>query len=119
MDLEFRKVIGVELSLHLVRAASELAEKFHNVQVVNEDAGRYQFPDRPLFVFLFNPFSAQILREVIKKLPPCLVAYTNCLHRAEFSGFELLDEGRDRDTWVIYSSERRAPMSGGDTVADP
>lgn len=68
--LGFGKIVGVEFAPGLAEiarrnlAALGLADPI----IVQKDVADYDFPDSALVVYLFNPFSSEILRKVIGKL---------------------------------------------------
>jgi SAM-dependent methyltransferase len=70
----FKRVIGVEIAEELTRVAQynidnnrdQLAAK--DVELVTEDALKYQLPDDVTVVYLFHPFAGEIFAGVIKNL---------------------------------------------------
>jgi SAM-dependent methyltransferase len=71
----FRRIIGVEFAEELHRAAHEniaaLTEKDgpdSRIELVHGDALTFEFPNDPLIVYLFNPFSATAVRRVAKTI---------------------------------------------------
>jgi len=66
----FRKVMGVEFAAELVKAARQnlRASGIEGAEVIHEDAANFCFPDGNLLVYLFNPFSAKVLRPVLSHL---------------------------------------------------
>jgi SAM-dependent methyltransferase len=69
-EYAFRKIIGVESSRKLAKIASANAAKIGStrISVLHSDARRFEFPPEPLVIFLYNPFSGEILRSVMKQL---------------------------------------------------
>ena len=74
-EYPFRKVIGVELNRELAQAAERNAERWKNlgharceIQVLNQDATEFTWPEAPLLVFLFNPFGRRVVAKVLQKL---------------------------------------------------
>ena len=61
---QFRQVIGVELSEKLYRTAVRNTRRFPDVSVVHGDAAHYPMPAGPCVLFLFNPFSENVLESV-------------------------------------------------------
>lgn len=65
----FRRVVGVELSPELARAAEENVARFHPhwrrsevaVEVRTGDAAEAGLPDGPLLLFLYHPFAAPVM----------------------------------------------------------
>jgi hypothetical protein len=79
-DYPFRKIVGVELLPALHRAAEENLRAYHSpaqkcfaVELVCGDARDFVFPEEPIVLYLFNPVSETILREVIGKLEKSLI----------------------------------------------
>ncbi len=65
----FRRIIGVEYSSALVKlATANVAKAKKDIEIVFQDASKYVFPGEPLVVFLFNPFTGNVLRETILNL---------------------------------------------------
>jgi D-alanine-D-alanine ligase len=74
-EMPFREVIGVELSPALAAiAAKNLAIWTASgrarcpMRIHAQDATEFEFPGNPCVVFLFNPFSAAVLRRLIKRI---------------------------------------------------
>jgi SAM-dependent methyltransferase len=71
----FKAVIGVEISptLHEVardNVASLAADKLrcHDIRLVCGDAARYRFPRRRLAVYMYNPFRAPVMEQMLERL---------------------------------------------------
>lgn len=71
----FKTVVGVELSPTLHEVARENFARYggddlrcHDVRFVRADAAGYRFPRGNLAVYLYNPFRAQILNDVLAHL---------------------------------------------------
>lgn len=69
--LPFRRIVGIEFAPELHRQAKDNIRRFqhpgqrcHNLESVCMDAASYELPDEPLVVFLYNPFGAEVMREV-------------------------------------------------------
>lgn len=118
----FRQILGVEFSKKLHQTALKNLEHYGDQEAekrerrsICEDATTFEFPDGPLLVYMFNPFTADILARVISNLRDSyeqdprhiIVVYGNPLHR------HLLDESRFlsqtqshlNDWWMIYETE--------------
>lgn len=94
--LGFRKLIGVEFVYELVEIArNNLAKlKIENAVVLHADAADFGFADCNTVVYLYNPFSHEVLEKVISNLKKCFgkklyVIYKNpqCGKVFELSGF--------------------------------
>jgi hypothetical protein len=72
--MPFRRIIGVELSPRLADAANRNlsgdrgARRSGPAEVVCGDAASFRFPHDPLVVYLFNPFDAQMLVQILSSL---------------------------------------------------
>jgi SAM-dependent methyltransferase len=83
----FRRVIGVEFAAELADIARRnLALTGSRAEVILGDAGEYAFPGGPLGIYLYNPFSGEIMRKVAAQL-----------------------EGRSEETWVAYLNPGSEP----------
>jgi len=83
----FRRVIGVEFAAELVDIARRnLAITGAGAEVILGDAGEYALPGGPLGIYLYNPFSAEIMRKVAAQL-----------------------DGRSEETWVAYLNPGSEP----------
>ena len=96
-----KRIIGVEISPSLCAAARKNLERLYrktgrvdpNWAIVNTDARVFAVPDDANLFYLFNPFDAAILGQVIdnivrsvRSVPrKCTVIYANPVHEAEFS----------------------------------
>jgi hypothetical protein len=70
----FKKVIGVELSKYLCEVAEENVRKLRpkkrcsNVEIVNADATTFEVPTDVSVIYFFNPFSGNVLRQVVDQI---------------------------------------------------
>jgi 2-polyprenyl-3-methyl-5-hydroxy-6-metoxy-1,4-benzoquinol methylase len=70
----FKEIVGVDflesLCTDAIQTAQKVATKYSDVKmkVVCQDASNYIIPDNTSTIFLFNPFDAVILEEVIKHI---------------------------------------------------
>lgn len=96
-----KRMIGVELSPSLCAAARKNLERLYrktgrvdpNWAIVNEDARAFAVPDDANLFYLFNPFDAVILGQVIDNIVKsvrsvprkCTVIYANPVHEAIFT----------------------------------
>lgn len=74
-DRPFAQAIGVEFASELVAAAKEnlrsyrsRTQKCSRLEVVHADATAFTFPERPLLIYLYNPFRPEVLAQVIDNL---------------------------------------------------
>jgi SAM-dependent methyltransferase len=68
--LGFERIIGVEFAAELVEIARANLMKLqiNNTFVVHTDAAEFDFEDRDMVVYLYNPFSAPVMEAVLRKL---------------------------------------------------
>lgn len=73
--LPFRRLIGVEISPDLAKQALHNFVQFERAggnarerSMVIGDCAAYEFPHEPLVIFLYNPFGAKIMTQVIENL---------------------------------------------------
>jgi SAM-dependent methyltransferase len=92
----FKQIIGVEFAHELVQIAKANLAKMHiyNATVIHTDAAEFSFPEGDLVVYLFNPFTEQVMLKVVANLRNCqakklYVIYTNpvCAEVFDSSGF--------------------------------
>ncbi|WP_245318121.1 MULTISPECIES: class I SAM-dependent methyltransferase [unclassified Mesorhizobium] len=93
----FAEIIGVEFARELVDIARSNIERFRDpsqrcraLSVVETDAAAYDFPQVPLVVYFYNPFSQDVFDIVLKNLisslerhpRDCFIVYGSSSHRA-------------------------------------
>ncbi|MEW9838041.1 class I SAM-dependent methyltransferase [Mesorhizobium marinum] len=93
----FGAIVGVEFARELVAIAQGNLETYRNpaqrcraLSVVEADAAAYAFPDTPLVVYFYNPFSRDVfdvvLRNLVQSLEQsprdCYVVYGSSSHNA-------------------------------------
>lgn len=119
----FKRIMGVEFSTTLCRISEKnmvLFRKAHPQAPPLEthciDARMFEFPGEPLFIFLFDPFGAEILEQVLDRLLQSLqsrprivrLAYNLPMHRSVVTskGFTCLAERRRNwkmnYPWVLF-----------------
>jgi SAM-dependent methyltransferase len=91
----FRDLIGIEISSGLAEAAARNLQKLKiDAQILQADAASFPLPDRPVVLFLYNPFGSSTMEAVIEKLlnhrRAVHVIYVNPKHGNLFSGFQRL-----------------------------
>ena len=80
-EFHFRKVIGIELNPALAAIAREnvahwteahitdrTAPRLAPIEVLEQDALDYEFPARPTLLFLFHPFEAPVLKQLLRRI---------------------------------------------------
>lgn len=88
----FKHSIGVEFAAELVAVArrnlityGQRHTETGSAEIVHLDAAAFSFPDGPLVIYLYNPFSEALLRQVIGNLAadlearprPCTIVYAS------------------------------------------
>ena len=89
-DYPFEKIIGVEYAPKLHGAAVENighyrseTQKCRNIEAICQDMTAFEFPKKPLVVFLYNPASEAVMRIVAGNIVNSLLDYL-------------------REMWVVY-----------------
>jgi SAM-dependent methyltransferase len=74
-ELPFRRIIGVEFASDLDVLARRNVKTYRNskqvcfqIEPVHMDATEYEFPDEPLFIYLFYPFKVNVMKPVMQNL---------------------------------------------------
>lgn len=69
----FGKVIGVEFAQELAATAQAniASQALHNAVVLQADAAQFAFPQGGKVVYLYNPFSSEVLSRVLDNLRAC------------------------------------------------
>ena len=66
----FSEILGIELSERMISIARKNAAKLRvkNVSFIRSDAATFRDFDRFTYVYMFNPFPAHVIREVMLNL---------------------------------------------------
>lgn len=91
----FNQLEGIELDEQLVETARQNAKRYRfkrndsSINFITANALSYNFPDTPTVYFLFNPFSAVVLKQVVTRILSGTTAetwfiYMNPLFRTVF-----------------------------------
>jgi SAM-dependent methyltransferase len=74
-ELPFRRLIGIEISARCIEIAHQNIERYKDgtldssrFELTVGDAEGFAFPERPLVVYLFNPFPEPVLARVLQNL---------------------------------------------------
>jgi SAM-dependent methyltransferase len=96
----FRRVVGVEfgrvpydVGLANLQKYRERRSEGPPIEILLGDAADFPLPDHPLLVYLFNPFGANVIRQVLggleaslKAVPrDCWIVYLNPVHHDVFA----------------------------------
>lgn len=107
---DFARIVGVEFAKELVDCSRRNIARFKAdwqkcgaLDVIEADAAQFAFPDKPLVVFFYNPFSREVLDLVLKNLVAsltakprnCYVVYGSSSHNAiDWAAPAILASGR-------------------------
>ena len=74
----FRRVIGIDFSEELCRAARENVKSLRpaerdRVEVIQADATAFQVPDEVTVIFMFNPFTGRVLQQSLERIRESLL----------------------------------------------
>lgn len=113
-EARFARVVGVELSPHLVEIARRNAARYRRVglvpiEVVNADAAAHVLDDDETVFFFYNPFDAAVLDPVLDEIErsltrmprPVQVVYVNPVHA----------EAVDARSFLSRTGELRLPRA--------
>jgi SAM-dependent methyltransferase len=116
-DYPFKKIIGVEFMPELHHAAEENIARYasqrqqcRRIQSVCMDARDFDFPDGPLVVYLFNPFSESTFAQVLENLGdsveqsprPVYIAYRFTEHESLLERSDWLEKVEATEQWAVY-----------------
>ncbi|WP_173075515.1 methyltransferase domain-containing protein [Phytohabitans rumicis] len=120
----FGSATGVELDSGLAAKARQNARTFtaragiadDTIEILEQDAAQFEFPERPTALFLFNPFGAGTLGAVLDRAAesvtrcprPFFVAYYNTVHREVFDGHPAVRLVLRTVRWSLYAVEAPA-----------
>lgn len=122
-EFPFEQVVGVELEQPLHETAVKNLSSFDSpkqecssIHPVNMDVTEFELPEKPLVIYMFNPFPASVLRRVVNKIAASfwqrprqiIILYYNPVHKEvldESCVLEETDFGLELDSdWVIYAA---------------
>jgi len=105
----FKRIIGVEFAEPLVQTARANLRQYgqthdvRRIEVVHSDATKYDLPEEPLLVFLYNPFGESMMkavaertRESLRSAPrEAVILYLNPFHANAWAdaGFSEIKRG--------------------------
>lgn len=75
--LRFNTLIGIDFAEELVATAQANIAKLgiKNATALHGDAAEYTFPAAPLVVYLYNPFTEDVMRHVVQRLKTRIAQY--------------------------------------------
>lgn len=119
-DYRFRRIIGAEIIPELHAIAQENVRRYHEekqqcsaIDTWLGDAREFAFPPEPLIIYLFNPFPADVLREVLEGLRTSLrttprdvyVIYHNLVHEEVFRQYSFLRPLHRTPQYAVYRAD--------------
>jgi SAM-dependent methyltransferase len=117
----FQAIIGVEFVAELASVARANVTKMGivNASVVHADAAKFSFPEGDLLLYLFNPFTEEVMRKVVANLQKCswterklYIVYNNPLFAAVLDSSSFLRRFASPPTarypTVVWRSNRAA-----------
>jgi len=111
----FQRVIGVEFAAELADIARRnLAITEARAEVILGDAGEYALPDGALGIYLYNPFSVEVMRKIAAQLDvrsgETWVAYLNpgsepaCVELFD----AIMDRAAERHGLIVWSARKKS-----------
>jgi SAM-dependent methyltransferase len=120
--LGFKQVIGVEFTQELAEVARKNLQKMGvaNGGIVQGDVGEYRFPDGDLVVYLYNPFSEEVMRKVVPNLRECasrklyvIYKVPECMALFDSGGFlTRLGSPQGRENILVWTTAPLAVQTG-------
>jgi hypothetical protein len=129
-DYAFQRIVGVEFMPDLQRAAqkniasySSGLQQCRRIEAICMDARDFQFPNGPLVVYLFNPFSESTFAKVLENLRPSdeqgpreiYVAYRYTEHEKLLAAAEWLERIEGTKQWAVYTNRRGQDLIRSDS----
>jgi Methyltransferase domain len=129
-ELGFQKIVGVEFSPGLVEIcrANVAHLALNNTEVLNLDAAQYPFPDDDFVLYMYNPFSKEVMRRVVGNLRASRakgisVIYQRAVCAELFDKCDLLarlgspPENSDLIVWQRRQSSANSPVTSARQTA--
>lgn len=120
-EFPFAEIIGVELSDSLHEVAVDNVAKFrppwpqkcNDIVPVKSDATTYELPERPLVIFMYNPFLADIMRMVVTNIVASIrdkpretyLFYSRPNHAEVMDEFDAIKPLETHEYWRSYTIE--------------
>lgn len=123
-DYPFKRIIGVEFMPELHRAAEKNIAGYSNhrqrcrqIETFCMDARDFQFPDGPLVVYMFNPFSESTFAQVLENLRrsveqssrPVCIAYRFTEFEALLAQTHWMEKITGAEQWAVYGNRGDRP----------
>ena len=111
-EYPFQQIIGIEFMPDLNSAALRNIARFPQIKSLEMDARDFEFPQVPLVMYLFNPFSEPVFAAVITNLKrslqeiprPVYVAYRSPEFEHLLADCKWLERIAGNEQWVIYKT---------------
>jgi SAM-dependent methyltransferase len=101
----FAELTGVDYSPKLCKIATTNLQKLGvNARIICQDATKFQFPERDVFVFFYHPFDSVVLDKVLQNLRSALrvvVAYEG-KGRADVAKHDWLKQFASFEDIIVY-----------------
>lgn len=129
-EYPFRRIAGVEFSEALHQAAEKNLRAFRGqrrceaFELYHLDALAYDLPEGPLVLFLYNPFGAEIMAPLVRRVGESLAAsprsiyvlYENPRHGDLWEGSGFVKRVAGDDEFAVYSN---VPVGLADAELEP
>lgn len=116
-DYPFRRIVGVELLPELLQAARQNVahlpgEERSRFELISGDARSFAFPPEPIFLYLFDPFPAPVLSEVVSNLEQSmreqpravLIGYQNPVSEHVLASSATFHRIGGTQQWALYEA---------------
>jgi len=116
--IPLKRLIGIEISKELCAIASKNLDRLYGRSkrnrppwsIINSDARFFDLPEDANLFYLFNPFDAVVVRQVIDRIlvstrtvpRKCTVIYANPLHGSEFASRGFTEVFRQNDDFAVF-----------------
>jgi len=128
-EFPFRKILGVEISKRLQEISEENLRNYRNtvaslrcrnVQTVCADAARFQIPNDPCVLYLFNPFQEEIMSKVLANIQQSLqesprgiyIMYRTPLLASLLDSANFLEKIRTEHGYAVYTNVNSSAYLG-------
>lgn len=107
----FKRVIGIELNHELAETAQanldNAQQKFScpYVEIVQDNAMNWEFPDEANVVFMFNPFSGEVMQTVLDQIQGSLNNHPRILKILFVYPYKLIENPLSEQNWLRQEEE--------------
>jgi Methyltransferase domain len=131
-DFPFQRVVGVEASPTLHDCAVQNIARYHSdqqqcraIEAHCMDCLDYEFPDANIVLYMYHPFAATVMRDVLKRVARAFagstrqiyIVYLSPFHDRVFHELEGFEEVggcqvmKFDQSWVVYQYKQDAPRT--------